>query len=46
MVEQFVIYGNFMTGEFGIYTIFLESINEGHGVVEAMKTVVVVARKL
>ena len=30
----------------GIYIIFLESINEGAGVVETMKTVVVVARKL
>ena len=30
----------------GIYIIFLESINEGSGVVETMKTVVVVARKL
>ena len=30
----------------GIYIIFLEAINEGAGVVETMKTVVVVARKL
>ena len=30
----------------GIYIIFLESINDGSGVVESMKTVVVVARKL
>ncbi len=30
----------------GIYIIFLEAINEGTGVVETMKTVVVVARKL
>jgi len=30
----------------GIYIIFLEVINEGSGVVENMKTVVVVARKL
>ncbi|MDH3267748.1 MAG: lamin tail domain-containing protein [Ignavibacteria bacterium] len=30
----------------GIYIIFLEAINEGVGVVESMKTVVVVARKL
>jgi hypothetical protein len=30
----------------GIYIIFLEAINEGTGVVESMKTVVVVARKL
>ena len=30
----------------GIYIIFLEAINEGGGVVETMKTVVVVARKL
>jgi len=30
----------------GIYIIFLEAINEGYGVVETMKTVVVVARKL
>ncbi|NNG28193.1 MAG: hypothetical protein HKM87_11740, partial [Ignavibacteriaceae bacterium] len=30
----------------GIYIIFLESLNEGTGVVETMKTVVVVARKL
>ncbi|NWG28285.1 MAG: lamin tail domain-containing protein [Ignavibacteriaceae bacterium] len=30
----------------GIYIIFLEAINEGSGVVESMKTVVVVARKL
>lgn len=30
----------------GIYIIFLEAINEGTGVVENMKTVVVVARKL
>jgi len=30
----------------GIYIIFLEAINEGSGVVETMKTVVVVARKL
>jgi len=30
----------------GIYIIFLEAINEGSGVVENMKTVVVVARKL
>ena len=30
----------------GIYIIFLEAINEGSGVVEIMKTVVVVARKL
>lgn len=30
----------------GIYIIFLESINEGSGVVETMKTAVVVARKL
>jgi hypothetical protein len=30
----------------GIYIIFLEAINEGVGVVETMKTVVVVARKL
>ncbi len=30
----------------GIYIIFLEAINEGQGVVESMKTVVVVARKL
>jgi hypothetical protein len=30
----------------GIYIIFLEAINEGYGVVESMKTVVVVARKL
>jgi len=30
----------------GIYIIFLEAINEGNGVVETMKTVVVVARKL
>ncbi len=30
----------------GIYIIFLEAINEGAGVVENMKTVVVVARKL
>jgi hypothetical protein len=30
----------------GIYIIFLEAINESSGVVETMKTVVVVARKL
>ena len=30
----------------GIYIIFLEAINEGTGIVESMKTVVVVARKL
>jgi hypothetical protein len=30
----------------GIYIVFLEAINEGSGVVETMKTVVVVARKL
>ena len=30
----------------GIYIIFLEAINEGNGVVENMKTVVVIARKL
>jgi hypothetical protein len=30
----------------GIYIIFLEAINEGRGVVEHMKTVVVVARRL
>jgi len=30
----------------GIYIIFFEAINEGAGVVENMKTVVVVARKL
>ncbi len=30
----------------GIYIIFLEAINEGSGVVENLKTVVVVARKL
>ncbi len=30
----------------GIYIIFLETINEGNGIVENMKTVVVVARKL
>lgn len=30
----------------GIYIIFLEAINEGSGVVESLKTVVVVARKL
>ena len=30
----------------GIYIIFLEAINEGAGVVENIKTVVVVARKL
>jgi len=30
----------------GIYIIFLEAINEGIGVVETMKTVVVVARRL
>ncbi len=30
----------------GIYIIFLEAINEGYGVVESMKAVVVVARKL
>jgi hypothetical protein len=30
----------------GIYIIFLEAINEGSGVVQNMKTVVVVARKL
>lgn len=30
----------------GIYIIFLEAINEGLGVVESMKTIVVVARKL
>ncbi len=30
----------------GIYIIFLEAINEGSGVVENMKTIVVVARKL
>jgi len=30
----------------GIYIIFLEAINEGSGVVENMKTVIVVARKL
>ena len=30
----------------GIYIIFLEAINEGSGVVETMKTVVVIARKL
>jgi len=30
----------------GIYIIFLEAISEGTGVVETMKTVVVVARKL
>jgi hypothetical protein len=30
----------------GIYIIFLEALNEGYGVVESMKTVVVVARKL
>ena len=30
----------------GIYIIFLEAINEGAGVVENLKTVVVVARKL
>jgi len=30
----------------GIYIIFLEAINKGSGVVENMKTVVVVARKL
>ena len=30
----------------GIYIIFLEAINEGAGVVETIKTVVVVARKL
>jgi hypothetical protein len=30
----------------GIYIIFLEAINEGAGVVETMKTVVVIARKL
>lgn len=30
----------------GIYIIFLEAINEGKGVVETMKKVVVVARKL
>jgi len=30
----------------GIYIIFLEAINEGSGVVENMKPVVVVARKL
>jgi hypothetical protein len=30
----------------GIYIIFLEAINEGSGVVENVKTVVVVARKL
>jgi hypothetical protein len=30
----------------GIYIIFLEAINEGSGVVETIKTVVVVARKL
>jgi len=30
----------------GIYIVFLEAINEGSGVVESMKTVVVVARKL
>ena len=30
----------------GIYIVFLEGINEGSGVVESMKTVVVVARKL
>jgi len=30
----------------GIYIIFLEAINEGSGVVENIKTVVVVARKL
>ncbi|MCH9028467.1 MAG: hypothetical protein IH819_02390 [Bacteroidetes bacterium] len=30
----------------GIYIIFLEAINEGSGVVETMKTVVIVARKL
>jgi hypothetical protein len=30
----------------GIYIIFLEAVNEGSGVVETMKTVVVVARKL
>jgi hypothetical protein len=30
----------------GIYIIFLEALNEGTGVVETMKTVVVVARNL
>ena len=30
----------------GLYIIFLEAINEGSGVVERMKTIVVVARKL
>jgi len=30
----------------GIYIIFLEAINEGAGIVENLKTVVVVARKL
>jgi len=30
----------------GIYVIFLEALNDGTGVVETMKTVVVVARKL
>jgi len=30
----------------GIYIIFLEAINEGSGVVENMKTIVVVARQL
>jgi len=30
----------------GIYIIFLKAINEGNGVLENMKTVVVVARKL
>ena len=30
----------------GIYIIFLEAINEGAGVVENLKTVVVVGRKL
>jgi len=30
----------------GIYTIFLEAINEGSGVAENIKTVVVVAKKL
>ena len=30
----------------GIYIIFLEAINEGAGVVENLKTVVVVARRL
>jgi hypothetical protein len=30
----------------GIYIIFLEALNENSGIVETMKTVVVVARKL